>query len=277
MKVTQQLVLLLVILFIAACEPTDVSEGSIWMICDEYQDICDATHSGALCSVQRSDTIRALAKQRLHLSSISSYQALKTLDTYNECLENAFVSETVRNKEDKQSQINTIRKITELQKEILSASRSEVRPEVNLWLWQRSQDEQYFESIRNGVELAKEVHQDVYIALMLETAKKDLDQAREYARMVLSKATIIADIEPRVYEFYIGYYLNQEDYHKAAVWQGLYSALDLDKAKVNQQYFGLYDKLSKRQISAAQDEVEELLFDAKWLNKKMNAFPKKLI
>ncbi len=260
-----------------ACEPTDVTEASIWMICDEHKDICDATHSGALCSIQRSDTIRALAVQKLRSSSVNAYLALKTLDTYGECLENAFVSETVRNKEDKQSQINTIRKITELQKDILASTRTGARPEVNLWLWQRSQNEQYFESMRNGVELADQVHQDVYVALMLETAKKDLEGARAYAKMVLERATIIADIEPRIYEFYVGYYMNKEQYHKAAVWQGLYSALDKEKAKVNQNFFGLYDKLNQRQLKKAQDEVDDLLFDAKWLNKKMDAFPKKLI
>lgn len=273
----RSITILLLAFLLAGCEPTDVTTASIWKICEEHQEICDSTHSGALCSIPRNDTIRALAVQKLKPSSINAYQALTVLDKYSECLEDAYVSETVRSKKDKQSQMNTIRKIVDLQKDVLASSRSGARPEVNLWLWQRSQQDHHFESMVNGIDMVDYVHQDVYIAMMFETAKKDIEKAREYAKVVLSRAEIIADIEPRVYEFYVGYYLRKEDFHKAAVWQGLYSALDKEKAEVNQRFFQLPKKLSQRQINKAQDEVDSLLFDAKWLNKKMDAFPKKLI
>lgn len=265
------------ILGLSACKPANVSDGSIWMICDHYQDICDDTHSGALCSIERNDTIRAVAKNREQLSSRHAYLALRTLDNYQECLENAYVSETVRNKADKQSQITTIRRISEVQKDILASTRSIARPEVNLWLWQRSQDDSYLESMKNGVEMVEEVHEDVYVTLMSEIGKKDLEKAREFARAALDKANIIADIHPAVYEFYVGYYLQKGDLHKAAVWQGLYSALDESRARINESYFRLHEKMSRRALSKAASEVDSLLFDARWLNKSMDEFPTELI
>lgn len=271
------LTVMVALFLLSGCEPADVAEGSIWSICDKYQDICDVTHSGALCSIPRNDTIRALAKQRITPNSIVTYEALKVLDDYKGCLEDAFVSEAVRNKDDKQSQMTTIRQIPEIQREIMATTRNKARPEINLWLWQRSQKDSYLESMKNGIELVKEVHRDVYVALMMQTAQKDLEEAKVFARKAMSKSQQIADIEPRIYEFYIGYYLATEDFHKAAVWQGLYSALDADNAKVNEEYFGVYQKMDSRQIEKAQQEVESLLFDEKWLNKTMDAFPKSLI
>ena len=75
----------------------------------------------------------------------------------------------------------------------------------------------------------------------------------------------------------MGYYLANNELVKAAIWQGLYSALDTEKANVNESYFRLYEKMSQSQIHAAQSKVDELLFDAKWLNKDMSSFPKQLI
>lgn len=262
---------------LVACQPSGVADGSMWQICDTYPDICDSTHSGAMCSIPRSEVIRDLAVQREQLSSINTYIVLKSLDKYRGCLEDAFVSETIRNKADKQSQITTIRNIPELQKELVASTRSLTRPEVNLWLWTHSQRKDHWESMVNGFEVAKDVHADVYVALMTDTSKKDMDLALKYARNALSKADVISDIQPAVYEFYVGYYLDQKNMHKAAVWQGLYSALDKDKAEVNAHYFRLYEKMSDAQIEAAQDEVDDLLFDAKWLNKKMSSFPKALM
>lgn len=277
MKLIPPLLSLLLVLLLAACEPTDVREASIWVICDEMPDVCESTHSGALCTPQRADAIRYLAIQRKYPSSITAYEALKTLDRYKVCLEDAYVSEAVRNKANKQSQITTIQKIPELQKGILADSRKGARPEVNLWLWQQSQNPDYIESMRNGAEAAKEVHPDVYIALMQVLSKTDLELARRYARMALSKANVINDIQPYVYEFYVGYHLELDQVHKAAVWQGLYSAKDDQKANINAQYFRLHEKMNRRQLRKAQDEVDSLLFDAKWLNRKMSSFPKGLL
>ena len=75
----------------------------------------------------------------------------------------------------------------------------------------------------------------------------------------------------------MGYYLDKNQIHKAAVWQGLYSARDKEQAEVNARYFQIYQKMSQQQIQQAQKEVEGLLFDAKWLNKNMSEFPKNLI
>ena len=166
------------LVFLTACEPTDISEASIWVICKEHEDVCDATHSGAMCTIPRTDTIRKLAIFKTDISSIHAYEALISLDKYQSCLEDAYISETVKRKKDKQSQINTIRNIPELQKQIIKDSQSLVRPEVNLWLWQRSSNNDYLESMRNGVEIAEEVHRDVYVGLMLEANQRNRDDAR---------------------------------------------------------------------------------------------------
>lgn len=259
------------------CQNEEVADGSMWQICDRYQDICDATHSGALCSVPRADAIRDMAIQREVVTSITTYNALVALDYYRECLEDAYISEAVRSKTDKQSQIVTIRNIPELQKKLLASTRQMTRPEINLWLWTNSQRSDHWESMVNGFKTASEVHPDVLVAMMNQTAKKDLDKALVFARQALAKADVIDDIKPAVYEFYVGYYLEKNDLTKAAIWQGLYSAKDEQKAEVNKHYFKLYEKMSESQIKAAQKTVDELLFDAKWLNKDMSAFPTELI
>ncbi len=268
---------LLLVFVLAACSPPSAEDASMWQICDTYPDICDATHSGAMCSIPRSEVIRELAIQRENVTSINTYKALISLDAYRQCLEDAYISETIRNKADKQTQIITIRNIPELQKELIASTRSMTRPEINLWLWIRSQREDHWESMVNGYESAKEVHPDVYVALMTQTAKKDMDKALDFARKALSKAQVIDDIQPAVYEFYVGYYLDKKQLLKAAIWQGLYSAKDEEKAEVNRHYFKLHEKMTSEQIERAQDKVDELLFDAKWLNKKMDAFPSSLI
>lgn len=266
-----------VLVGLTGCDDGKVADASMWQICDTYADICESTHSGALCSIPRSDVIRDLARQREQLTSIHTYKALKSLDKYKSCLEDAHISEAVRNKDDKQSQITTIRKIPEIQKALISSTQRMIRPEVNLWLWTYSQNQDYWESMVNGFESADEVHVDVYVALMTQTAKRDMPKALEYARLALQKAKVIADIQPTVYEFYVGYYLDKNELEKAAIWQGLYSALDSEKAKVNEAYFRLFEKMNSSQIRAAQEKVDELLFDAKWLNKDMGAFPRQLI
>ncbi|GAC15615.1 DUF2989 domain-containing protein [Aliiglaciecola lipolytica] len=263
-------------ILLSGCENDGVADASMWQICDTYQDICDNTHSGALCSIPRSEVIRDLARQREQISSINTYIALKSLDAYKSCLEDAFVSEAVRNKSDKQSQITTIRKIPEIQKELIASTRSMSRPEVNLWLWTYSQNQDNWESMVNGFETAQEVHVDVYVALMTKSAKSNMSEGVKYARMALEKADLIKDIQPSVYEFYVGYYLDKNDLQKAAIWQGLYSALDKNKAEVNAQYFKLFEKMSPSQIHIAQKKVDDLLFDAKWLNKDMSTFPENL-
>ncbi|GAA6183480.1 MULTISPECIES: DUF2989 domain-containing protein [Alteromonadaceae] len=268
--------LILVTILITGCENDGVADDSMWQICDTYKDICDNTHSGALCSIPRSEVIRDLARQREQLSSINTYVALKTLDAYRSCLEDAFVSEAVRNKDDKQSQIITIRKIPEIQKELIASTRAIARPEVNLWLWTNSQNDDNWESMVNGFETAKDVHVDVYVALMTRYAKYNKEQGLEYARQALKKADVIKDIQPSVYEFYVGYYLDKNELEKAAIWQGLYSALDKSKAEVNAHYFKLFEKMSPSQIRVAQSKVNDLLFDAKWLYKDMDSFPKNL-
>lgn len=270
-------VLFIAVFGLLGCDDGSVADASMWKICDAYSDICEATHSGALCSIPRSEVIRDLARQREQLTSINTYTALKSLDAYKVCLENAHISEAVRNKDDKQSQITTIRKIPELQKELISQTQKMVRPEVNLWLWTYSRNNDYWESMVNGFATATEVHVDVYVAMMTQTAKKDMPKALEYARLALEKANVIADIQPTVYEFYVGYYLDREELNKAAIWQGLYSALDKEKAEVNAAYFKLYEKMTSSQIRSAQEKVDELLFDAKWLNKDMSVFPNYLI
>ncbi|GAB2696401.1 hypothetical protein [Aliiglaciecola aliphaticivorans] len=125
----------------------------------------------------------------------------------------------------------------------------------------------------NGYETAKEVHVDVYVALMTHSAEYNHEQGIKYARQALKKADVIKDIQPSVYEFYVGYYLQKNELEKAAIWQGLYSALDKNKAEVNAHYFKLFEKMSPSQIRRAQNKVDELLFDAKWLNKDMGSFP----
>ncbi|MCV2883530.1 DUF2989 domain-containing protein [Aestuariibacter sp. AA17] len=271
------LILISLLVLLQGCEKQPVSESSIWTICDEYGDICDSTHSGALCTIPRSDTIKALAIHREKQSSLSAYEALSTLDKYKVCLEDAYISENIRRKKDKQSQMQTIVNIPEMQKQIIKETNGIVRPEVNLWLWKKTQKRDYLESMMNGVDMVKQVHTDVFVALMMEFAAESPERARTYAKKALKRADVISDIQPRVYEFYVGYYLNKGDKLKAAIWQGLYSARDEQQAKINADYFKLYQNMSDREINKAQKEVDSLLFDAKWLSRDMSAFPKKLI
>ena len=275
--VVRILLVALLVIGISACGKRDIADASMWKICDQYADICDDTHSGALCTIPRNDVIRTRAKQREELTSINVYEALLALDHYKECLEDAYASSHVRSQKDKQSQIITINRISELQAELVNRTNQLIRPEINLWRWLRTQNDDFIESMRNGAEMADEVHADVYEALMMSEATTNWESGLQYARKALKGAKIISDINPRVYEFYVGYYLDKNQVHKAAVWQGLYSALDEEKAKVNARYFQLYEKMSQAQINKAQKEVEGLLFDAKWLNKNMTEFPKSLM
>lgn len=269
--------MLLLSLSLIGCGKRDIADASMWKICEDYEDICDETHSGALCTISRNDVIRTRAKQREDLTSINVYEALLALDVYKECLEDAYASSHVRSQKDKQSQMITINNIDVIQSNLVQRSNQLVRPEINLWRWLRTQNDDFIESMRNGAEIADEVHSDVYEALMMSTAARNMEEGLQYARKALKGAKIISEINPRVYEFYVGYYLDKKQVHKAAVWQGLYSARDEEKAKVNARYFRIYEQMSRQQIQKVQDEVEGLLFDAKWLNKKMSEFPKDLI
>ena len=173
---------------LSACGKRDIADASMWKICEDYTDICDDTHSGALCTIPRNDVIRTRAKQREQLTSIHVYEALIALDIYNQCLEDAYASSHVRSQKDKQSQMITINRISEIQSELVQRSSRLVRPEINLWLWLRTQNDDYIESMRNGAELAEEVHADVYEALMMSTATTDWDLGLSYARKALKGA-----------------------------------------------------------------------------------------
>jgi hypothetical protein len=247
--------------------------GSIMMLCSDKknQEICDLTHDGALCSRQRTESIRSLIMQSREKSVENAYVALTELDNYKACLENAVLAQSARKKSDEVSRFLTIANIPTYQNKIVKETKG-VRPEINLWLYKKTRNPDYWESMVNGVEMAENVHRDVYTVMMAEAATRNIVEAKEIADLLLGRTEFLNDLTPEVFEFYILYYVKNGDDFKSAVWHGLYAEYVNKNPGINTQYFKSHRKMKNSKLQDAQKLVDSIVFDTDWMGLKVKDF-----
>lgn len=248
------------------------------MLCRDggNKDICDLTHDGAMCGVVRADTTRAMVIQKRDKTSNNGYQALVALDEYKGCLENAVLAQSERNRSNEISRFEAIQNIPDYQNKIISETKG-ARPEINLWLYKETGDDIHWESMLNGVPLAKDIHPDVYTYMIAEATNRDIEEAKKLADTLLYKNKLISDLPADLYSFYTLYYLKKNNIFKSAVWQGLYAQFVQNKTSINHEYFERYEKTNLREIKKAQAVVDDLIFDMNWKGMEIADIPKSMI
>jgi hypothetical protein len=258
-------------------ESGDVT-GSAVMLCGDntYQEICDLTHDGALCSIQRSESIRALVNHSRNKTVNKAYIALTVLDKYKACLENVVLAQSARQKSDEISRYSTIANIPNYQNKIVKETKG-VRPEINLWLYKKTGNTDYWESMVNGVKMTENVHQDVYTVMMAEAATHSMDDARKIADLLLGRTEFLNDLAPEIFEFYILYYLKKEDNFKAAVWHGLFNEFIEENPGINTRYFKFHGNMKSSTLKDAQELVDNIIFDSDWKGLRVKDLAKVII
>ncbi|WP_339725684.1 DUF2989 domain-containing protein [uncultured Paraglaciecola sp.] len=258
-------------------ESGDVT-GSAVMLCtdDKYKEICDLTHDGALCSLPRANTIRALVNHYRNSTVKNSYIALTVLDTYKACLENVVIAQSSIQKSDEISRFRTIANIPKLQDKIAKETRG-VRPEINLWLYKKTGNPDYWESMLNGVAMTDTIHHDVYTVMLAEAATRSIDEAKKIADLLVSRTELLNDLTPEIFEFYILFYLKNRDNFKAAVWHGLYTEYIKENPGINVKYFKFHGKMQSATLNKAQKLVDSIIFDANWKGLKVKDLEKVII
>lgn len=269
--------LIFISVLLISCSKGDADDvtGSAMMICadEKYKEICDLTHDGALCSIPRADTIRALVIQGRDKSVKNAYVALTVLDKYKACLENAVLAQSAIRKSDEVSRYYTIANIPKYQNRIVKETKG-IRPEINLWLYQKTGNADYWESMVNGVDMTDNVHQDVYTVMMAEAAIRSMDEAKKIADLLLDRTEFLNDLTPEVFEFYIMYYSKKNDNFKAAVWHGLYTEYVKENSGINNNYFKSYGNMKNSTLVDAQKLVDSIIFDADWMGLKISDIKK---
>lgn len=245
-------------------ETADVS-GSAVMLCTDarHKEICDLTHDGALCGLPRANSIRALINQSRNKTVKNAYVALTVLDTYKACLENVVLAQSSIQKSDEISRFLTIANIPKFQDEIVKETKG-IRPEINLWLYKKTGNTDYWESMVNGVAMTDNVHQDVYTVMMAEAASRSMSEARKIADLMLERTELLNDLAPEIFEFYIMFYLKNKDNCKAAVWHGLYTEYIKQNPGINTKYFKFHGNMQSSTLDEVQDLVDSIIFDANW-------------
>lgn len=272
--------LLLIVVFLTSCsdDGADPVTGSLMMLCgdEKNKEICDLTHNGAMCSVRRAEATKSLIIQRNEKNVRNGYLALKELDKYKACLENSVIAQNVKRKDDEISRYTTVANISKYQDKIVGETTG-VRPEINLWLYQKTGNHDYWESMMNGVDMSDKIHQDVYTVMMAEIAPRDVDKAKEIADLMLSRTDYLNDLSPEIYEFYVHYYLQVGDGFKSAIWYGLYAEYIKENPGINSEYYGRNLKMKVNKIKKAQDIVDSLVLKTNWAGLKIQEIPKGLI
>lgn len=265
-------------LLLFSCSEGGEPSGSIVMLCADSanQDICDLTHDGAMCGIQRADATRSLILQKHYKDVEHSYLALKELDTYKACLHNSVAAKSRRNKSDEISRYETISRISHFQDKLVNETRG-VRPEINLWLYKRNGDPDKWESMLNGVKVASKVHPDVYLAMMANAAMGSIDKAKGIADELKVKSRYLNSMPPELYEFYITYYLQEGQPFKSAVWQGLYAHYLKQNSGINEEYFKRYEKMSAVRLGEAKGLVSRILFTSSWAELEYTDLPLTII
>jgi hypothetical protein len=271
--------LIFISVLLISCSKGDADDvtGSAMMICadEKYKEICDLTHNGALCSIPRADTIRSLVIQGREKSVKNAYVALTVLDKYKACLENAVLAQSAIRKSDEVSRYYTIANIPKYQNKIVKETKG-IRPEINLWLYQKTGDKDYWESMVNGVDMTENVHHDVYTVMMAEAATRSMEEAKEIADLLLDRTEFLNDLTPEVFEFYIMYYSKKKDNFKSAVWHGLYTEFVKENPGINNIYFKSHGHMKNSTLVDAQKLVDSIIFDADWMGLKINDIKKEI-
>lgn len=273
----RNILIILISVFIHSCskEGSESFLGSSMLICKDkkYQQICDLTHDGALCSKQRIDSISSLVIQRNEKSVKNGYAALTQLDIYKACLENAVLAQSSRRKSDEVSRYVAIANISDYQNKIVRETKG-IRPEINLWLYKKTGNTDHWESMVNGVAMTESVHRDVYFVMMADASSRSMDEAKKIADLQLARTELLNELNPDVFEFYVRYYINKEDNFRAAVWYGLYAEYVENNPGINNQYFKLHEKMNKSKLDDAQKLVDSIVFDTDWMGLKIKDFVK---
>lgn len=276
----RQILLFSICIILMSCSKDKTGEvtGSAVMLCTDAENkkICDLTHDGALCGLPRADTIRALINQQRIPTVKNAYIALTVLDKYKACLENVVLAQSSIQKSDEISRFSTIANIPKFQDRIVKETKG-VRPEINLWLYQKTGNADYWESMVNGVDMAIDVHQDVYTVMMAKAATRSMDEAREIADLLLDRTEFLNDLAPEVFEFYIMFNLKNENNFKAAVWHGLYTEYIKENPGINTRYFKFHRKMASSTLDKAQNLVDSIVFDTNWKGVKVKELRNALI
>lgn len=273
----RNVLLIFISLLIYSCSKQGSEDviGSTVTICGDKKnkELCDLTHDGALCSIQRSESITAMVIQSRKKSVKNAYLALNVLDNYKVCLENSVLAQSVRRKSDEISRYYAIANISDYQNKIIKETKG-VRPEINLWLYKKSGNADYWESMVNGVSMTQNVHPDVYFAMMAEASTRDIDEAKEIADLQLSRTEFLNELSPTIYEFYVRYYLKNGEKFRAAVWHGLYAKYVEENPGINSTYFKRYEKMNNSKLYDAQKLVDSIIFDTDWVGLKVKDIEK---
>ncbi|MGJ8681989.1 DUF2989 domain-containing protein, partial [Paraglaciecola sp.] len=211
----RDILFILISVFLISCSKNEVT-GSVITLCADKENakVCDLIHNGAFCSIQKSETARALVIQSRSKTVKNAYAALTTLDKYKACLDNVVLAQSAIKKSDEVSRFVTIANIPKYQDKIVRETKG-VRPEINLWLYKKTGNRDYWQSMINGVNRAKNVHQDVFIVMMAEAASKNIEKAKNIADSLLGRTELLSELSPEVYKFYITYFLNKGDDFKS--------------------------------------------------------------
>jgi len=276
----RNLVLIIFIsMFLNSCSKKGSEDfiGTTVMICSDKKnkEICDLTHDGAMCSIQRSSSITSLVIQKRNKSVENGYAALKALDDYKVCLEIAVLAKSVKRKSDEVSRFYSIANIGDYQNKIVKETKG-VRPEINLWLYRKTSNNDYWESMVNGVTMTENVHKDVYFAMLAEASTRSMGEAKEIADLQLNRTIFLNELSPEIFEFYIRYYLKNENNFKAAVWYGLYAEYIDNDPGINTQYFKLHKRMKDSNLDDAQKLVDSIIFDTDWIGVKVKDFEEQL-
>ena len=271
-------ILIAVILMSCSKDETVDVTGSAMMLCTDakYKEICDLTHNGALYGLAKANSIRALVNQSRNKTVKNAYVALTVLDTYKACLENVVLAQSSIQKSDEISRFLTIANIPKFQDEIVKQTKG-VRPEINLWLYKKTGNTDYWESMVNGVDMTENIHQDVYTVMMAEAASRNMDEARKIANLMLQRTELLNDLAPEIFEFYIMFYLKNKDNFKAAVWHGLYTEYVKQNPGINTKYFKFHGNMKDSILNDAQNLVDSIIFDADWKGLKVKDLVKVII
>lgn len=261
-------IFVLLSVFLIACSNDELGDatGSVMMLCGDKinKEMCDFIHAGAMCSRQRAETIRSLVTQNRNKTVKNAYTALTTLDKYKACLENAVLAQSARQKSDEVSRFSTIANIPGYQNKIVKETRG-IKPEINLWLYRKTGNTDYWELMVKEAAMSDKAHQDVYIVMMAELASSSMHEAKKLADLLLKRTENLEDLTPEVFEFNITYYLKNGDDFKSAVWHGLYAEYIKKTPGINTEYFKFYRNMKNTTLDKAQKVVDSIVFDTNWL------------
>jgi uncharacterized protein YoxC len=183
-------------------------------------------------------------------------------------------TENVRSEEDETSRYETLYQIPKYKDRIVISTQSQIRPEINFWLWEQDQLPDLWESMLNQIELSQsKIHADVYEAILSRAGEQDLEQAKLLAEDMRDRVSTLQELSPALYEFYIYYYLHRQQPERSAVWNGLYANYVKHNPGVNQKFYELHTKLNKSKLQQVEERVETIIRKTDWGLLKIKDLP----